>query len=263
MIECHVQGLHGGWENADAPILEGVCLDLAVQDRFALPIMGPSGHGKTTLLYYLAGLKWPFAGRISWRFDQKTFSWDFNGLSASEALALRRQYFGFVFQNATLSDFLTVEENLRYPLLQRGWHEASAHRHIAKDAERFFDKVGDPWEDVKDRYPIQLSAGQRQRAALMQALLPDPWVLFADEPTGNLDVETRAKVMSVLDGWLKSSRKEHPRLWIWVTHHQNDPQNIGLRHRVWVEKRAVYSEENDENNNWKRIQRFLRKESAA
>ncbi|MCB2261550.1 MAG: ATP-binding cassette domain-containing protein [Candidatus Thiosymbion ectosymbiont of Robbea hypermnestra] len=234
MIRCELEGLTGGWR-ADRPILRGITLVLP-EDRSRVPLMGPSGRGKSTLLYHLAALKWPFGGQVRWEMGGECFQWGEagRGLSPAAAVGLRREYFGFAFQNATLSSHLSLRENLAYPLLLRGAHKRKAQAH----AEEGLHRVLDPEEreiigELLDRMPSQLSAGQKQRIALAQAMMHDPKVLFADEPTGNLDIHTRREIIDlVLEDWVGEGED---RKLIWITHHEEEPMEMGVDYRLFVD----------------------------
>ena len=85
-----------------------------------------------------------------------------------------------------------------------------------------------------ERFPAQLSGGQRQRVALVQAMIHNPYVLFADEPTGSLDRETRKQVMNVLYAWVDEPQQRGKRLLLWVTHHENDPRDSGVQRMLYI-----------------------------
>jgi putative ABC transport system ATP-binding protein len=203
--------------------------------------MGPSGQGKSTMLYLLGALKWPYIGTVTWEFpDGKRFSWGgtSGGITAADANQLRRDRFGFAFQDSTLSPHLTVQENIAYPLLLQG----KPWKHALELADDQFTKVLLKEEKAKSgellrRFPGRLSGGQRQRAALAQAMVHNPYVLFADEPTGQLDLYTRRQVMDVLLDWL--CRDQGRRCLIWVTHHHMDDLTLmGVNELFFVEDRG-------------------------
>ena len=219
-----------GWGSAFDLRIGGLKLDSAtICGR--LPVLGRSGSGKSTLLYLLTFLKRPREGWVRWTFpDGNRAAWGPKGLdrtgSTLNLTQIRRRCFGFAYQNSTLTPYLRVRENLRYPLeLLGGLSKAEMDRrvHAAMDRILLRDKNGVRVEETSpetflERYPNELSGGQFQRVALAQAMIHDPYVLFADEPTGNLDSETRQEVMSLVDRWLAKGE----RMVIWVTHHQSD-----------------------------------------
>ncbi len=182
-----------------------------------VPFIGRSGEGKSTLLEALATMLMPSKGAISWSFyeDDKeidSFNWNASRpLSLDKISLLRTRYFGFAFQDTTLTSYLTVLDNLIYP--QKLLNPLQAKHRALEKLDEFFKG-----EDIAGRYPNQLSGGQRQRVALLQAMINDPFVLFADEPTGNLDLDTRKEVMSIIEIWQKKTGG----MFLWVTHHESD-----------------------------------------
>ena len=147
-------------------------------------IVGPSGSGKTTLLGLCAGLDEPTSGSV--RVDGESLG----GLNEDQRAALRNRLVGFVFQNYQLLPTLTALENVMVPLELRGG------RQVRSAAEELLGKVG--LGDRGHHYPAQLSGGEQQRVALARAFINKPKLLFADEPTGNLDNETSARVVETL-----------------------------------------------------------------
>lgn len=163
-------------------ILDDVSLSVTRGDSLA--IVGESGSGKTTLLGILAGLDLPSEGRV-WLDDQELTAMD------EEARAkVRSKVVGFVFQSFQLIESLTALENVMLPGELRGESTARA------DAERFLERVG-VGERTK-HYPRQLSGGEQQRVAIARAFASKPTVLFADEPTGNLDTGTGRLIAELL-----------------------------------------------------------------
>ena len=148
-----------------------------------LAILGPSGSGKTTLLGLLAGLDRPTAGRVE--LDGR----DLGALSEDERARLRAERVGFVFQSFQLIPTLTARENVQVPLELRG--EPAEDR-----ARELLTRVG--LGDRVDHYPAQLSGGEQQRVALARAFSIRPQILFADEPTGNLDAATGATIIDLM-----------------------------------------------------------------
>ncbi|MCE9596251.1 MAG: ABC transporter ATP-binding protein [Planctomycetes bacterium] len=163
-------------------ILDGV--DLAIEAGEFVAILGPSGSGKSTLLGLLAGLDRPTAGEV--RIDGERI----DGLDEDALALLRRRKVGFVFQSFQLLGNLTALENTLLPLeLAR----------VANARERAIELLGAVGlADRLHHYPSQLSGGEQQRVAVARAFAPRPAILFADEPTGNLDVATGARILELL-----------------------------------------------------------------
>ncbi|HSK49313.1 MAG TPA: ABC transporter ATP-binding protein [Solirubrobacterales bacterium] len=147
-------------------------------------IMGPSGSGKSTLMHILAGLDKPTAGTVELDGTEIT------GLDDGELTKLRRDKLGFVFQFFNLLPVLTAEENMLLPLSIAG------RKPDAEWLERLIRTVG--LEDRRTHRPAELSGGQQQRVAVARALLSKPAVVFADEPTGNLDSKASGDVLALL-----------------------------------------------------------------
>jgi putative ABC transport system ATP-binding protein len=165
-------------------VLKGV--DLTVTRGEFVGIMGPSGCGKSTLLHILGGLDSPTSGRLAIE------GTDVVPLSERARTLLRREKTGFVFQAFNLIPTLSAYENVALPLLIAG-----------KPLDRYGDRLAEiitlmRLVHVQDHKPDQLSAGEQQRVAIGRALLPNPSILFADEPTGNLDYTTGLEVMELL-----------------------------------------------------------------
>lgn len=163
-------------------VLREVSFSLQPGDTCA--ILGPSGSGKTTLLALCAGLDQPSAGTVA--LDGR----DLGSLDEDARAALRNTTIGFIFQNFQLIPTLTALENVMVPLELRGGN------HTQEAAVALLEKVG--LGERLGHYPSQLSAGEQQRVALARAFIHQPKVLFADEPTGNLDAETGHKVIELL-----------------------------------------------------------------
>jgi putative ABC transport system ATP-binding protein len=159
-------------------------INFSVTEGSTLAIVGPSGSGKTTLLGLCAGLDRSSSGFIELnkiRIDE---------LTEDQRAQVRNQYVGFIFQNFQLLPTLTAVENVMVPLELRG------EKNIQARALSLLDKVG--LTERASHYPAQLSGGEQQRVALARAFSIGPKILFADEPTGNLDAETSAKVMKLI-----------------------------------------------------------------
>ncbi|MEL7170034.1 MAG: ABC transporter ATP-binding protein [Bacteroidota bacterium] len=159
-------------------------VSFAVEDGATCAIVGPSGSGKTTLLGLCAGLDAPSSGTV--RLDGQ----DLGALSEDARATLRRDHVGFVFQQFRLLPTLTARENVMVPL------ELQGARGAATEAATLLDRVG--LGDRLDHYPTQLSGGEQQRVALARAFIHRPQILFADEPTGNLDDGTGARIEDLL-----------------------------------------------------------------
>lgn len=163
-------------------VLDAISFSINAGDTFA--IVGPSGSGKTTLLGLCAGLDRSDEGSIS------LCGQELSTLNEDERALLRNQKVGFIFQDFQLLSTLTALENVSVPL------ELQGAPHAAKTAMALLEKVG--LGDRHDHYPTQLSGGEQQRVALARAFSNGPEILFADEPTGNLDEETGEKVIKLL-----------------------------------------------------------------
>jgi putative ABC transport system ATP-binding protein len=189
--------------------LDGVDVDFAV-GRFTA-IMGPSGSGKSTLMHLLAGLDTVTAGSV------RLGATDLTGLSDDALTLLRRDRVGFVFQSFNLLPMLTAEQNVLLPLDLAG----------TKVDREWFDLLAATLglTDRLTHRPSELSGGQQQRVAIARALVTRPEVVFADEPTGNLDSRAGAEVLS----FLRRSVRELGRTVIMVTH---DPTAAAYADRV-------------------------------
>jgi putative ABC transport system ATP-binding protein len=185
-------------DGSDLPLLHQVSLSVAKGESIA--IIGASGSGKTTLITLMATLDLPSSGSIL--IDGQ----DVTVLNEEARAQIRARYIAFVFQNFQLLDGLTAAENVTLPLEVRG--VADAHS-VAQD---YLQDVG--LGERRDHYPAQLSGGEQQRVALARAFACRAPLLFADEPTGNLDVATGAKIADLL---FQLNRQEGTSL-ILVTH---------------------------------------------
>lgn len=163
-------------------VLESVSFELQAQDTFA--IVGPSGSGKTTLLGLCAGLDRASSGSV-WLNNIQL-----DNLNEDQRAAVRNEHVGFIFQNFQLLPTLTALENVLVPLELRGV------RNGTKTAQELLERVG--LAGRGHHYPTQLSGGEQQRISLARAFVNRPKILFADEPTGNLDADTSARVVELL-----------------------------------------------------------------
>ena len=202
--------VYGAGDTAQAA-LRGVDFDARRGEMVA--IMGPSGCGKTTLLNCLSGLDSPTEGRVFLAGREIT------GMKEPGLTRHRARSAGFVFQAYNLIPVLTAEENVMLPLLTRGEGEGEARR-VAREELARLGLAG-----KEHRLPQDLSGGEQQRVAIARALAPKPQVVFADEPTGNLDQE---KARDVLDLLTKANREAGQTIVV-VTH---DPQVAARCSRV-------------------------------
>ena len=172
-------------------------------------IMGQSGSGKSTLLYILGGLDTPTEGTVSMN------GADISRFNDAKMSQIRRQNIGFVFQFYNLIPNLNVEENIMLPLLLDG----KKFKDYRKQLDNILEIV---WlSDRRKHTPRELSGGQQQRVAIARALISDPEILFADEPTGNLDSKTGAEIMKLL----QSINKNSGQTIIMVTHSPEAAKN--------------------------------------
>jgi putative ABC transport system ATP-binding protein len=181
--------------------LRGVSLSVASEELVA--VMGPSGSGKSTLMHILAGLDRPTAGEVA--IDGTNIS----ELGDNELTKLRRKHIGFIFQFFNLLPMLTAEENIVLPLELAGTKQDKAW------VDEVLGKVG--LSDRRKHRPAELSGGQQQRVAIARALISKPTVMFADEPTGNLDSHTSAEILELL----RESVSEYGQTTVAVTHDAN------------------------------------------
>ncbi len=176
-----------------------------------LAIVGPSGSGKTTLLGLLAGLDRPTSGRVV------LDGVDLAGLDEDARARLRRERVGFVFQSFQLIPTLTARENVQVPLELAGADDAGAR------ADALLARVG--LGERGHHYPAQLSGGEQQRVAVARAFSTRPKILFADEPTGNLDAANGATIIELMT----ALNTEFNTTLVLVTH---DPELAALSHRI-------------------------------
>jgi putative ABC transport system ATP-binding protein len=200
---------HYGEGETTVHALRGVDLDVKTEQLTA--VMGPSGSGKSTLMHILAGLDYPDGGQV-WIGDTEVTGLDDAGLTA-----LRRDHIGFIFQFFNLLPMLTAEENILLPL------EIAGGRPDAGWYSELIEKVG-LGERLTHR-PSELSGGQQQRVAVARALASRPTVMFADEPTGNLDSTTSGEILELMRGLVDSFGQTT----VMVTH---DPHAAAIADRV-------------------------------
>lgn len=181
-------------------VLHGIDLEIVKGEKVFL--CGPSGAGKTTLLYTLAGLERPEQGSV------RIAGTDLYALGRKEQASFRNKSIGYVFQNYHLLPELTAVENVAVP-------GAIAGQNRTEDALKALERVG--LRDRADHLPAELSGGEQQRVAIARAIVNEPAVLFADEPTGNLDSATSGEIMKIL----LELADEHGVTLVVVTHDQS------------------------------------------
>jgi putative ABC transport system ATP-binding protein len=202
-------------------------ISFSVEQGNSVSIIGPSGSGKTTLLGLCAGLDTPSRGIIS------LMGLKLNTMSEDDRAYIRNQYVGFVFQNFQLLSTLTALENVMVPLELRG------EKNVSAKAKDLLNRVG--LADRMQHYPSQLSGGEQQRVAMARAFITDPKILFADEPTGNLDEENAQHITELLFGM----NKEQGTTLVLVTHNLELAQRTQriLRMKGGKLVQEVYSQE--------------------
>ena len=173
-----VQNLYRKFQSGSKVLTVVNDINFSIPKGISCAIVGPSGSGKTTLLGLCAGLDRPTSGSVLLN------EIPLNPLNEDERAEVRNRHVGFVFQTFQLVPTLTALENVMVPLELRG----EASKEVRKRAEELLENVG--LGDRQHHYPSQLSGGEQQRVAIARAFINQPKILFADEPTGNLDTET-------------------------------------------------------------------------
>jgi len=191
--------------------LKGVVL--AVERGEFLAIAGPSGSGKTTLLNLISGIEKPTSGKVF--IEEKELS----VLSQNELADIRAEKIGFIFQSFNLLPVLTAVENVEYPL----HNKKIASLEKRKKAEEALKQVG--LAQFKNHKPMELSGGQRQRVAIARAMVIEPSLIFADEPTANLDHTTGEEILNLM----KKINQERLTTFIFSTH---DVKIMNMANRV-------------------------------
>ncbi len=197
-----VTGVHKYFSrgNERIDVLQGVNLDIPEGDFLAL--MGPSGSGKTTLLNLMGGLDQPSAGQL------EVAGANIAGMSGAQLSRWRSQHIGFVFQLYNLLPVLTAEKNVELPLLLTTLSKAERRKRVAIALK----VVG--LSDRARHYPRQLSGGQEQRVGIARAIVTDPTLLLADEPTGDLDRKAGDEILDLL----QTLNRDHGKTIVMVTH---------------------------------------------
>ena len=199
------EGLVKVFQAADVETIALKNVSFKVEKGDFVSIMGPSGCGKTTLLNILGMIDNPNDGNYF------LFGKNVVELSDREKTELRKRNIGFIFQNFNLIDELTVLENIELPLIYLGWKKKERKARVEETIEKL--KIS----HRKNLFPIQLSGGQQQRVAVARAIVANPPLLLADEPTGNLDSMHGEEVMNILSDLNKEGTSI-----IMVTHSQRD-----------------------------------------
>ena len=177
-------------------------LDLEIREKEFTVIMGASGAGKSTLLYALSGMDTPTLGEITFNGQQ------LSGKNSDELAVFRRKNCGFVFQQIYLVDNMSLLDNV----MVSGLLASKNRKQTASKAKELFEQVGLSKQDF-GKFPAQLSGGEAQRGAVVRALINDPAILFADEPTGSLNSASGAAVLDLL-----SQASENGQTIVMVTH---------------------------------------------
>ncbi len=182
----HIVKIYGeSNEDGSTTALGGI--SFSVKKGEFVAIMGPSGSGKTTLLNILSGIDSPTSGEVI--IEGK----DISNMRVDDLALFRRQQLGYVFQEFNLLDSLTVKENIILPMILEKKSAAEMDRKVQSLTELF------GIEDIQNKYPYNISGGQGQRTAVSRALVNDPQIIFADEPTGNLDSKSSETIMECFE----------------------------------------------------------------
>lgn len=219
MIELSKIGKHYTEGNTRQNVLKD--LDLTISDGEIIILFGKSGSGKSTLLNIISGIDLPDEGSVTIDGAQVT------GLSEKERTLIRRNKIGFIFQFFNLIPTLTVTENLQLPLELNGIKDGD------DKITSILNEVGLP--DKANTFPEKLSGGEQQRIAIARALIHNPAIILADEPTGNLDYETGLQIVDLLDRVVKQKGKTM----IMVTHSKDV---IGLADKIYSMKDGKLTE---------------------
>lgn len=196
------------------PVLKG--LSFSINEGEIVSIVGRSGSGKSTLLHIMAGFLKPDAGIIR---VGDTLTSTFNEV---ESAKFRLDHFGFIFQNFQLMPGLTAFENVELPLKLAG----ISKRERREKVQQLLQLVG--LTEVQDHYPNELSGGQQQRVSIARALITDPPIIFADEPTGSLDSETEQDILLLI----QSLNKTRGITFIIITHDDNVAETADRIYRM-------------------------------
>ncbi len=190
----HLQNVEKVYSRRQREVLAFRADDFRIASGEYVAVVGPSGSGKTTLLSILGGMLSPDCGTVLFE-DQPLYD-----LSIESRAKLRRERFGFVFQTFNLLPYLTAMENVQVPLFLSGVPRETQRTRAAD----LLTQLG--LGDRMDHKPCELSTGQQQRTALARTLANDPRVILADEPTGNLDPQSREHVLTLFDTFVSQGR---------------------------------------------------------
>lgn len=191
-VQNLVKQYKGKGKNNLFPALNG--LNFHVDSGEFVAVMGPSGSGKTTLLHILSGIDTEYSGSV------QLAGSSLSSMKKDQLALLRRQRMGFVFQDYNLLDSLTLRDNIMLPLVLEEQEPEEIEARTAELLSRF------GLEEAQDKYPYTVSGGQQQRAAIARAIINGPEIVFADEPTGNLDSKSAETVMRTLSGLNKNQQ---------------------------------------------------------
>ena len=215
------------FKNSDRELTVLKDVDFSLREGEGISIVGASGSGKTTLLGLCAGLDEPSDGSVT------LMGMPLNRMDEDDRAYLRNQYVGFIFQNFYLLPTINALENVMIPLEIRGG------KNIKDKAMSLLERVG--LKERMEHYPSQLSGGEQQRVAIARAFITEPKILFADEPTGNLDEETSdiiAKLMFEIN-------EEQQTTLVLVTHNHQLAKHTGrvlkLERGILIEDMLVYN----------------------
>jgi len=222
-----VENISKTYKNGEGIIEALKNVSLSLKKGELLAIMGSSGSGKSTLLHILGALDAPDKGKI-----YINHIYEKNYSKEPHATNIRSENIGFVFQQFNLIQDLTVEENITLPLVLSGERDEV----LGKKLEEVLSLVG--LSNRRYHRPFELSGGQKQRVAIARAIITEPKILFADEPTGNLDYNTTVEIMNLL----KKMNKERKQSIILVTH---DPEVAAYADRVLFFHNGLLVEEYD------------------
>lgn len=208
----NVVKIYNAYKDAKEDVaLDGINID--IKDGDFVGIMGPSGSGKTTLLNMLSGVDKPTSGEIIIK-DQSI-----NDMSKDKLALFRRKNIGYIFQDFNLLDSLTLKENIAIPLILDKLNPNDVENRV-KELMKLFDIY-----DLANKYPYNVSGGQKQKVAVVRALVNNPSVIFADEPTGNLDSKSTSNIMNIIS----NINKEIKSTVLMVTH---DPFAASFCNRI-------------------------------